>query len=128
MFVYELSGCGFESSHSHLNFRFRACFEQRDPWHAGKYRVWVHSEMRTWHDNNMHLVIDVWWWWIVLMVWLTVERCLALFSAGTINISSTSWISNMTQSLNLRSGVLEWNCAVVITTTPQCQPTNLAIS
>ena len=30
-FVYELSGCGFESSCSHLNFRFRACFEQGVP-------------------------------------------------------------------------------------------------
>ena len=28
LFVYELSGCGFESSCNHLNFRFRACFEQ----------------------------------------------------------------------------------------------------
>ena len=31
VFVYELSGCGFESSCSHLNFRFRACFEQGVP-------------------------------------------------------------------------------------------------
>ena len=29
--VYELSGSGFESSCSHLNFRFRACFEQGVP-------------------------------------------------------------------------------------------------
>ena len=28
MFVYELSGCRFESSCSHLNFRFHACFEK----------------------------------------------------------------------------------------------------
>ena len=27
VFIYELSGCGFESSCSDLNFRFRACFE-----------------------------------------------------------------------------------------------------
>ena len=32
--VYELSGSGFESSCSHLNFRFRTCFEQRVPWHS----------------------------------------------------------------------------------------------
>ena len=25
-----------------------------------------------------------WWWWIVFVVWLTDERCLALFPAGTI--------------------------------------------
>ena len=30
-FVYKLSGCGFESSCSHLNFKFRACFEQGVP-------------------------------------------------------------------------------------------------
>ena len=39
VFVYELSGCGFESSCSHLNFRFRACFEQGVPWHSGNYSV-----------------------------------------------------------------------------------------
>ena len=54
VFVYELNGCRFESSCSHLNFRFRACFEQGVPWHAGKYRVWIHSETCTWHDNNIH--------------------------------------------------------------------------
>ena len=33
--------------------RFRACFEHRVPWHSGNYRVWIHSEMRTWHDKNI---------------------------------------------------------------------------
>ena len=33
VFIYELSGCGLESSCSHFNFRFRACFEQGVPWH-----------------------------------------------------------------------------------------------
>ena len=28
-----------------------ACFEQGVPWHSGHYRVWIHSEMRTWHDK-----------------------------------------------------------------------------
>ena len=51
--VYELSGCGFESSCSDLNFRFHACFEQGVPWHSGNYRVWIHSETRTWHDKNI---------------------------------------------------------------------------
>ena len=31
VFAYELRGCGFESSCSHLDFRFRACFEQGVP-------------------------------------------------------------------------------------------------
>ena len=51
--VYELSGCGFKSSCSHLNFRFRACFEQGVPWHSGNYRVWIHSKTRRWHDKNI---------------------------------------------------------------------------
>ena len=55
MFIYELSGCGFESCCCHLNFRYRACFEQRVPWHSGNYRLWIHSEKRLWHDNNIHL-------------------------------------------------------------------------
>ena len=55
VFVYELSGCGFESSCSHFTFRFRACFEQGVPWHSGNYRVWIHSETRTWHDKNIQL-------------------------------------------------------------------------
>ena len=50
-FLYKLNGCGFESSYSHLNFRFHACFEQGVPWHSGNYRVWIHS--CTWHDKNM---------------------------------------------------------------------------
>ena len=37
----------------HLNFRYRACFEEDVPWHSGNYRVYIHSEMRTWHDNNI---------------------------------------------------------------------------
>ena len=53
MFFYELSGCGFEYSCSHLNFRFRACFEQGVPWPSGNYRVWIHSKTRTWHDKNI---------------------------------------------------------------------------
>ena len=53
VFVYELSDCGFESSSSHIVFRFRACFEQEVPWHSGNHRVWIHSETRTWHDKNI---------------------------------------------------------------------------
>ena len=32
--VYELSDCGFESRCSHLNFRYRACFEHEVAWHS----------------------------------------------------------------------------------------------
>ena len=58
VFVYEVNHCGFMSRCSRLNFKFRACFEQGVPWHSGIYRLWIHSEMRTWHDNNMqHLLL-----------------------------------------------------------------------
>ena len=51
VFVYELNGCGFQSSCSQLNFRFCTCFEQGVAWHLGNYRVWIHSETHTWHDK-----------------------------------------------------------------------------
>ena len=41
-----------------LNYlaKLLACFEQGVPWHSGKYRVWIHSEKRTWHDKNMQSI------------------------------------------------------------------------
>ena len=39
VFVYELSGWGFQSHCGHSNFRYGACFEQGVPWHSGIYRV-----------------------------------------------------------------------------------------
>ena len=56
VFVYELSGSGFKSSCSHLNLRLHAWFEQGLPWNSGNYRVWIHSETRTWHDKNIQSV------------------------------------------------------------------------
>ena len=32
-----------------------SCFEQGVLWHSGNYRVWIHSETRTWHDDNIQL-------------------------------------------------------------------------
>ena len=55
VFVFELSGCKFESSCSHLNFIFCPCFEPGVCWHSGNYRVWIQSETRTWHDKNIQL-------------------------------------------------------------------------
>ena len=54
VFVYELSGSGFESSCSHLNFRFRNCFEEGVPWHWGNYRVdslW--NAYVTWQEHTV---------------------------------------------------------------------------
>ena len=56
VFVYELSGCGFESRCSHLNFRYRACFEQGIPWHLGNYRVWIPSEIHRRHNKNIQSI------------------------------------------------------------------------
>ena len=56
VFFYELSGCGFGSSCSQLNFIFRACFKQVFAWHSGNYRAWLHSETRTWHHKNIQSV------------------------------------------------------------------------
>ena len=52
VFVHELSGSGFESSCSHLNLRFRTCFEQGVPWHSGNYRVWVWNPYVTWQEHT----------------------------------------------------------------------------
>ena len=53
VFAHELGGCGFESRCCHLKFRYGTCFEQEVPLHSGNYRVYVHSEARKWHDNNI---------------------------------------------------------------------------
>ena len=53
LFIYELRGSTFQSTCNHLNFRFRACIEQEFPRHSGSYRVCIHSETRTWLDQNM---------------------------------------------------------------------------
>ena len=52
VFIYELSGSGIESSCSHLNFGFRACFEQGLTWHSGNYNMWIHW-IHTWHGKNI---------------------------------------------------------------------------
>ena len=54
VFLNELSGSGFESGCSHLNFRFCTCFQEGVPWDWGNYTVWIHSETRTLHDTNIH--------------------------------------------------------------------------
>ena len=53
LFVYRLSGCGFKSRCSHLNLRYRVCFEQGVPWHSDNSWEWIYSVTRTWHDKNI---------------------------------------------------------------------------
>ena len=33
-----------------------SCFEQGVPWHSGNYRVWIHSQTRTWHDKKIQSI------------------------------------------------------------------------
>ena len=68
VFVYELSGSGFESSCSHLNFRLRACIEQGVPWHSCNYRVWIYAETRTWHDKKIQSTTYIWEYSNVLQI------------------------------------------------------------
>ena len=53
VFVYELSGPGSESRCSHLNFRFRACLEQRVPWHSGKYNKYNKNDIGLYRDDGL---------------------------------------------------------------------------
>ena len=56
LFVYEQSGCGFEFRCSYLTLRYHAGFEQGVPWNLGNYRIWIHSKMCMWHDNNIQSI------------------------------------------------------------------------
>ena len=52
VFIYKLSGCGFESCCSHLNFRYRVCFKQGVLWYSGNCGVQIHSKKHMWHNNK----------------------------------------------------------------------------
>ena len=53
VYVYELSDCGFKFRCIHLKFGFRSCLDQWVSWHSANYRVWIHSETRTWQYKNI---------------------------------------------------------------------------
>ena len=36
-----------------LKLQISRLFRARVLWHSGNYRVWIHSDMRTWHDKNI---------------------------------------------------------------------------
>ena len=54
VFVYQLNSCGFGSRCTHLNFRYRACFEQ------GILDIQANIEcgfnLCTWHDNKVQSI------------------------------------------------------------------------
>ena len=91
VFVYELSSCEFESCCCHLIFRYRACLEQHVSWHSGKYRVKIHSEARTWHDNSTQ-------WQRSLPMGQKFTNCRVLFLLqSTLNYkcsTKTSWLQH----------------------------------
>ena len=73
MFVYKLSGCGFVSHCSHLNFRYGACFEQGVPWNSDKYEcgftlkhvpdmIKTYSQMHCTDNHSQHssIIGPVW--------------------------------------------------------------------
>ena len=53
VFVYEqLSGCGFESCCCHLTLDMVPASSKEFLDIQANYRVWIHSETRTWHNNK----------------------------------------------------------------------------
>ena len=58
-----------------LKLQILRLLKQRVPWHSGNYRVWIHSQTRTWHDKN----IQSWcfllsWRWTVVMLKFVVDN------------------------------------------------------
>ena len=79
MFIYKPRGCGF----NHINYRFCACSEEEVPWHSGNYRVWIHSETRTWHDKNIQSVRSCVFWLRFLQIAIIMFKILlSLFLAS----------------------------------------------
>ena len=52
VFVHKVSGCGFVSRCSPLNFSYCTWLKPEVPRHSDNYRVQIHSETCTWHDSN----------------------------------------------------------------------------
>ena len=73
VFVYELSGCGFESSCSHLDFRFCACWSRQGvPWQFLAKWLSVDSLWNVCMTWQEHTVITNRLHW-KLLVWLVSE-------------------------------------------------------
>ena len=88
VFIYKPSDCGFCCSH--LNFRYGACFENGVIWHSGIYRVWIHSETRTWHDKNMQWKLS----WLILESIKALEiKTSKLFNLDFANNTTSLWFS-----------------------------------
>ena len=53
VFIYELSACEFKPTCSHLNSRFRACFEEGVYCHLVSYIGCILTKTRTWNDKKI---------------------------------------------------------------------------
>ena len=66
-YILNIDYCNYTRTQNHLvalvtqnhlvTFRFCACFKEGVAWHSGNYRVWIHSETRTWYDKNIQFNI-----------------------------------------------------------------------
>ena len=61
VFVQKLTGSWFESSCSHITFRFCACYEEGVPWQSGNHRVLVHSENAylIWQEHTFKCTVQI---------------------------------------------------------------------
>ena len=101
VFVYELSGCGFECCCSQLTFRYCVSFEQGVPCHSSNYRVYIHSETRTWHDNNIQSNASYRW------VLTTQLNHLASLTKWLSVFLLTKWLWVWIQLLSLKLQILQ---------------------
>ena len=99
-FVYELSGCGFEFSWSHVNFRYHAFFDQGVSCHSGNYRcgftpkrildMITYNQMhRT--DNYSQHSSTIWPDWLNAKRW-NVKNILWRFESNSFE--ACEWVQN----------------------------------
>ena len=68
---FESSCSRFECSCSHLNFRFRACFEQGVPWHSGKYWEYKNIKLKSFQLEDQNEIV----WYFISQIRKTIEDC-----------------------------------------------------
>ena len=93
VFVYELCGCGLESRCCLLNFRHGTCFVQGVPCNSGNYRMYIHSETRTWHDNNIQLFLFI--------EYICMEKHLIMLKYSAITTCNKQYAENVIFSIPL---------------------------
>ena len=118
VFVYEISGCGFESSYGHLNFRLRTCCEEGIPWHLLNYiecgftlkyvrdMTKKHSEM---HHLGKYSQPSSIIWPVGLNVWVSVYELRVVGSSPVaVTIFQISSLLQARSSLTFRQLYRAW--------------------